>query len=191
MAKISAQFVRARKRKGVPATLISRRTGFDVSGIYAIENGRRNARESTIEAIADALGAAILIVDTDHRGSVLDAAEEISAALAGGRNGEAAQVLVQVAADLAALEPLPALAISYEKPQSIGTLWDAALAGVVETVLVRRGLPAPSWTEEIIGDRNARWDPWTGGNVAADQAEIPEPLRRRGVWIEEGELASV
>jgi transcriptional regulator with XRE-family HTH domain len=190
MTKLSVQLAHARKRKGVPATQVSRSTGFDVSGIYAIENGRRDARESTIESIAGALGAQVLVVDTDHRGSVADAAEEIRRVLADGRSDAAAQVLVQVVANLVALEPLPALAISYEEPAPVDKHWDAALAGVVELYLAKRGLPAPAWTAGILGDENARWDPWTGGAVAAEAAAIPEPLRRRGVWIEEGELAS-
>ena len=190
MSKVSIQLARARKRKGVPATQVTRSAGFDTSGIYAIENGRRDARERTIEAIADALGTRVLVVDTDHRGSVADAADEIRRALAGRRPDVAAQVLIQVVANLIALEPFPALAISYEKPAPVDNQWDAALAGVVELCLAKRGLPAPAWTADVHGDENARWDPWTGGSVRADAADIPEPLRRRGVWIEEAELAS-
>lgn len=191
MTKLATQLARARARKGVPAIQVSQHMGFDISGIYAIENGRRDARASTIDAITDALGFTMLLVDTDHRGSIAEAADEIRGAHAEGRPDVAAQVLVQVVANLTALKPFPALAISYEKPAAVDQYWDAALAGVVEFCLTKRGLPAPAWTADVTGDENARWDPWTGGAVAGDPADIPEPLRRRGVWIEEGELASV
>lgn len=190
MAQLSTQFARLRKQKSLPATRVSDITGFDVSGIYAFEGKRRDARVSTVEAIADAIGARMLVVDTDHRGSTADAAEEIRAALAVKRPDIAAQVLVQVTSDLTALDPFPTLALCYEKPSAVDAWWDAALAGIVELCLSRRGLPFPAWTAQVTGVADARWDPWTEGAIVADPANIPDPLRQRGIWIEESELAS-
>jgi hypothetical protein len=58
-------------------------------------------------------------------------------------------------------------------------------------VTARRGIPTPHWVTETSGDPTARWNPWaTELTDLVDVDRVPEPLRRRGVLIEAGELES-
>lgn len=188
--KLSTQLAQARRNKRLTAATLATRTGFDTSGIYAIEHGRRDARESTLEAIAGALGGQLILVDTDNRGTVADAAEEIRHELTTGNVHGAAQVLVQVFADLTALPALPTLTLAHQPPVPVDERWDAALAGVVELALQKSGLPAPAWTEQVTRTTDIPWDPWTNGAQPLIGQDVPEPLLRRGVFIAEAELAS-
>lgn len=187
---IIKQLKRLRTRKRIPATQLAARSGIDPSNVYAIERGRRDPRVSTAEAYIHALGVTVLVVDTEHRASASDTAEEIRHYLASADTQSATQALMQLVASIRALPALGKIALTFDPPDFVAPHWDAALAGLVESELQSAGLPLPIWLEQIIGDPSWQWDPWTGGAIVLDVAEVPEPLRRRGILISEHELTS-
>lgn len=185
------QLLQLRRRRGIPATALGARTGIDTSAIYAFEHGRRDPRTSTARAWARGLGAHLLVVDTRGRASAAEAAAEIRSALNAGDRNAAAQILLQFANDLHAADTLAVAALIADPPESIDDGWTWAIAGLSERESTGRGLPPAAWTVAVTGDPAARWSPWAP-EVAGivDVQEVPEPLRRRGVFIEAGELES-
>lgn len=187
---IGQQLAQLRASKGVPASAIQRSSGIDVSNLYAIERDRRDAHGSTLESIARSLGAQVLVLDTDNRGTVHEASVEIGEALSNDDNHAAAQVLIQVFSNLHALDELPTLALVQDQPVDLDPRWGSALAGIVDLALSSRGLPTPRWLRVPAAALPSPWDPWTGGTVLPDAEDVPEQLLARGVWIEESELRS-
>lgn len=128
--------------------------------------------------------------DTDYRGTVADAAREIEECLASGRDPGAAQVLVQVFADLMFLSADAVSVVVREAPGAVEPHWDAALAGIVELALLKRDLAVPGWTDSVCGDPSWVWDPWSFGRTTVVEELVPLPLRKRGVSITEAEITS-
>lgn len=188
---IGEQLAAARKARGLTAAELGALTGLHPSNIYSIEHGRRQARAETLETLAAGLGARFLLVDTRGRASVAEIAARIRDHLHHDRPQDATAAFLQLANNLRGVSPLGCLALAQDSPTSIDAEWDAAIAGVVEWLVRGRGLPSPEWTRDAAGDPSWRWSPW--GTVAAGSHlltsdEVPEPLRRRGILIESGEL---
>ena len=171
-------------KRGDPLAL---RVGTHASNIYAIESGRRDARLSTVEALVAATDARLLIVDTGRRASAADTAETLRRDL---DDAHRAQALVQLSSNLKSVGLLAKAALTTDPPLPLAPTWDAAIAGIVEHELTRSGLPSPPWVSDVQGLPDGRWDPWTAGRLLPDADRVPEPLRRRGVWIDEVELVS-
>ncbi|WP_448720611.1 helix-turn-helix domain-containing protein [Microbacterium natoriense] len=185
------QLLRLRHRRGLPATLLGVRTGIDTSAIYAFEHRRRDPRVSTAEAWARGLGARLIAVDTHGRASAAETAAQIRHHLRDGNRDAAAQALLQLASTLQVCDVLALAALTIDEPEPQGDGWTWAIAGLVEYVTARRGIPTPRWATETTGDPTARWSPWaTELADLVDVDKVPEPLRRRGVLIEAGELDS-
>lgn len=184
---VPAQLAHIRRAKGMTAAALACRIGTHASNIYAIETGRRDPRSSTTGAAAHALGARVLVIDTQGRASARDIAESI---LLSENSTVRIQALVQLVANLQASDLLAKAALTIDPPPAISVEWDAAIAGTVEIELARAGLRTPAWAERATGNPVGRWDPWTAGRLAPDAEDVPEPLRRRGIWITADELAS-
>ncbi|MGO4678758.1 helix-turn-helix domain-containing protein [Microbacterium sp. 2MCAF23] len=185
------QLIRLRHRRRLPATILGARTGIDTSAIYAYEHGRRDPRVSTAEAWARGLGARLIVVDTHGRASAAETAARIQDHLGDGDRNAAAQALLQFASTLQVCDVLAVAALTIDEPESKEDGWTWAIAGLVEYVTARRGIPTPHWVTETSGDPTARWTPWaTELTDLVDVDRVPEPLRRRGVLIEAGELES-
>lgn len=188
---LTDQLTQLRRRRGLPATTLGARTGIDTSAIYAFERGRRDPRASTAQTWARGLGARLLVVDTHGRSSAADTAALIRNALVHGDRNAAAQTLLQFVNNLRASDILAVAALTVDEPEAIEAGWSWAVAGIVEQETTGRGIPTPQWAAETTGDPNARWSPWAPELAdLVDVDEVPEPLRRRGVLIESGELAS-
>lgn len=188
---LTDQLTQFRRRQGLPATTLGARTGIDTSAIYAFEHGRRDPRTSTAVSWARGMGARVLVVDTHGRASAADSAALIRDELAHGDRNAATQTLLQFVNNLRASDPLAVAALTVDPPENDEDGWSWAIAGIVEDESARRGIPVPDWAAETIGDPDGAWSPWAPELVSlVDTNRVPEPLRRRGVLIEEGELAS-
>lgn len=188
---LTDQLTQLRRRRGLPATAVGARTGIDTSAIYAFEHGRRDPRASTVQTWARGLGARLLVVDTHGRASAAETAALIRNALVDHDRNAAAQTLLQLVNNLRASDILAVAALTVDEPESFADGWSWAIAGIVEQETVTRGLPTPPWASETAGDPSARWSPWAPELAdLVDVGQVPEPLRRRGVFIESGELAS-
>lgn len=188
---IAEQLTQLRRRRGIAATALGARTGIDTSAIYAFEHGRRDPRASTATAWANGLGARLLVVDTSGRASAAEALTLIRLELAQNDRNAAIQVLLQLANSLHASDPLAVAALTVDEPTERLDGWSWAVAGIVEDESDRRGLPIPAWVTNTAGVPDAAWSPWAAELAdLVDVDQVPEPLRRRGVLIESGELAS-
>lgn len=185
------QLARLRHRRGLPATLLGSRTGIDTSAIYAFEHRRRDPRLSTAEVWARGLGARLIAVDTHGHANAAETAAQIRHQLTHHDRNAAAQALLQFASALRASDVLAVAALTIDEPEPQEDGWRWAIAGLVEYATTSRGIPTPDWATKTTGDPTARWSPWaTELTELVDVDKVPEPLRRRGVLIEAGELES-
>lgn len=188
---LADQLTQLRRRRGLSAATVGARAGIDTSAIYAFEHGRRDPRTSTTQSWAHGLGARLLVVDTDGRASAADTAGLIHMALAQGDRNAATQTLLQFVNTLRSSDPLAVAALTIDAPEAHMDGWSWAIAGLVENESSRRGIPSPQWVADTAGDPNARWSPWAPELAdLVDIDQVPGPLRRRGVVIQAGELAS-
>ncbi|SJN43400.1 hypothetical protein FM104_12625 [Microbacterium esteraromaticum] len=188
---LTEQLSRLRRRRGLPATALGARTGIDTSAIYAFEHGRRDPRASTAQTWARGLGARLLVVDTHGRASAAETASLIRNALVHADRNAAVQALLQFVNNLRASDILAVAALTVDEPEPYTEGWSWAIAGIVEQETAARDIPTPPWASETVGDPDSRWSPWAPELAdLVDVDQVPEPLRRRGVYIEAGELVS-
>ena len=182
-----------RLRRGKSLRAVAAAAGVGASNLSAIENGRREPTTATVERLAKALDVRFVAVPAG-RSTVAETADFICRAEADGRPDEAYRAFIQLADDLAASSPFDRVKLVADDPAPGRSRWLDALAGLVELRLKEVNLPAPDWACEYRGDPSKPWEPQRSRRplpVHADLGLSPEPLRRRGVAIEAGELESV
>lgn len=191
---IPSSLRRARKRSGGSLRSISARSGIAASNLSAIENGRRDPTASTVDRLAAALGVELIPVATQGRSPAARAAEEITRADAEGQAAQAYRRFLQLANDLASVDPVTRVLLSAEEPDRSPSRWIDAVAALVEVRLHEVFAPVPDWVTARAGQPGAVWEPQRTSRplpLGADLALVPPPFLRRGVAIEAGELASV
>lgn len=185
---------RARKNARVTLAEVAVRSGVGETNLSAIENARRDPSTATVQRIADSLGVTFVAVPVRGRSSAASAAAAIADAQASGNPRLAYRNFIQLADDLAAVDPATRVVLAAEEPERSGGRWDDALAALVEYRLIQAGAPLPQWVHKRTGDHDHTWEPQRSSvplPVGADEDLVPEPFRRRGVLIEENELVSV
>jgi len=119
-------------------------------------------------------------------------AEAVAGAVASGSSALAYRSLIQLADDLAAVDPDGLAVLTEMEPLSVGGRWDDAIAGIVELRLREAGVPVPGWVTARVGDPGKPWAPDHAVVLPLPEPDsVPEPLRRRGIYIEAGEFESV
>lgn len=188
---IIEQLVRARKQRGISAAEVALRAGIQRSNLSAIERGRRDCTVSTLEKLAAGAGLRLVVTDLGGRPLVSETARSIGRYVAECNEAAAYRALLQLNNDLASAGPSEAEVLANVEPDPISPEWDAAVAGLVEWRLADIGASLPAWTSRKVRNAAIHWAPWSEIRVVEpDPAEVPEPLRRRGVYLEKGELAS-
>ena len=188
---IIEELAAARRAQGLTAVQLSALTGLQPSNIYAIEHGRRQARVATLETIAAGLGVRFLLVDTRGRASVAETAKRIRDYRDAGDIDAAGTAFAQLVNNIRESSVLAKAALTQDAPPEVCPEWDATIAGTVEWLLRDTSLPLPAWVLGTDGDPSWSWSPWgrvPDGSYLHSSRDIPEPLRRRGILIEEGEL---
>ena len=100
---------------------------------------------------------------------------------------------IQLADDLAAVDPVTKVLLSAEEPDVTGRRWDDAVAALSNTVCPKweprclAGSPTVGGPQTNRGSHSAGSAPLP---FAADVTAVAEPFLRRGVLIEENELES-
>ncbi|WP_404444198.1 helix-turn-helix transcriptional regulator [Microbacterium marinum] len=181
---------RARANSSLSLRALARQAGIAPANLSVIENGRRDPTAATAERIARALGVELVALDTKGRVTAAAAADAIKEAAS---PQVAYRAYLQLASDLAAASPFDRVILSAEQPGATHTRWDDAIAGLVEWLLKRDHAPVPDWVADRPGNADSPWEPQRTNTPVALHADIrraPEPLRRRGVAIEEEELTA-
>ena len=191
MGSIVDQITVVRKRRGITASQVAERTGLQTSNLYAIERGRRSPTVDTLERAAAGVGLRIVAVDVGNQALVSDIAESIVAHEAEGDEESAYRAFLQLNNQLVNTSASTQVLLTCAPPRSISPEWDAAIAGLIEWRLGEKGAPVPAWVNENTGLSSGHWAPWPSIRaIDADLGLVPEPLLRRGIWLEEGELDS-
>ena len=184
---------RARRRARISLTEAATRSGVGITNLSAIENARRHPTTETAQRIADALGVTFVPVVARGRTTAAASADAIAQAEDAGDHRLAYRQFIQLADDLAAVDAVTKVLLSAEEPDLTGTRWDDAVAALVEYRLVEAGAPLPGWVSERRGDAHDPWEPQRAAvplPFPADITAVAAPFLRRGVLIEENELAS-
>lgn len=188
---IVSQLKNARLATGASLRKTADAAGLCASNLSEIENGRRDPRAATVRHIADALGYQIIAIPGRQQTTAARAARTIAAEA---NEWDAYRVFIQLSDDLATVDGTTRVLLTAEKPLSTGTRWDDAIAGLVEHRLQQVGAPVPEWVRDSPGQPDHSWQPQRSHapiTIRPDVALVPESFRRRGVLIEESELASV
>jgi transcriptional regulator with XRE-family HTH domain len=187
---IVAALRRTRARSGRTLAAVAARAGITESNLSTIEHNRRSPRSDTIDRLAAALDVTLVPAATGGRNTAAEAGEHIARAVASGDSERAYRAALQLADDLGSAPPYVRLLLAAEAPTAIAPGWDALVAAVTEWRLQQAGLPAPDWVLDTIDPDAAAWTP-PGAVLAARASRVPPAFLRRGVFVEEDELASV
>lgn len=184
---------RARRRACISLRDVAARSGVGITNLSAIENARRHPTTATAQRIADAIGVTFVPVLARGRSTAAASAVAIDEAEDAGDHRLAYRQFLQLADDLAAVDPVTRVLLSAEEPDLTGTRWDDAVAALVEYRLAEAGAPLPAWVTTRHGDAGQPWEPQRAAlplPFPADVTSVAAPFLRRGVLIEENELAS-
>jgi hypothetical protein len=108
--------------------------------------------------------------------------------------GDRLRLVRQFIMDVDRLEPTEVSAQVAQAPQFSGDRgWDALIAGVVEDVVFRHGVPVPPWAMEPTRSTDDRW--WFVTSIPALHptafVETPASLANRGVFIRRASLVNI
>lgn len=184
---------RARRRSHVTLRDAATRSGVGITNLSAIENERRHPTTETVSRIANALGVTFVPVIARGRSTAAASSDAIAQAENAGDHRLAYRQFIQLADDLAAVDPVTKVLLSAEEPDLTGERWDDAVAALVEYRLAQAGAPIPAWVTARQGEPAAPWEPQRSAvplPFPADITAVAEPFLRRGVLIEENELES-
>lgn len=179
----------ARLHGGYSQRALSARSGVPQPNIAAIESAGRGATVETLDRLVSAAGAQLAVLPTTLP-SVAQIAAEVAHHLEARHEDRAYRRVLGLHDALVRADAALRVALTVAPPPSTGDVrWDALIAGVVAHDL--HGLPQPAWVHEP--DRRATG--WFVDDVEALHEEIrrhtPPAFKRRGVFIDAAELASV
>lgn len=170
---------------------LARRSGIAQPSISEIESGDRDTTVTNLGRILKAAHYAVIAIPTS-RPTIADWAVRLTSLLRQDP-GAIEKSLVQIADDLEAVHPATRVALCVTPPAPTkNTSLDALLAGLVEHLLSRDGLPSPDWVFEPARNSENAWDLVTvPGLRDAARETTPEPFRRRNVFVPADFFASV
>ena len=170
----------ARAGSGLSQRAIGERAAVPQSVIARAETGGRDLNSSGLDRILRATGYQLTTIPT-LRDTVAEAADQAGRHLAEGNEDAAYRDVIQLSDDLAAEHGALRVALAVCPPPPTGDArYDAWIAGLVE------------WRLDAAPHLIEHW--WVDEFSAGDEAvacATPAPIRRRGVIIDEAELASV
>jgi len=184
---------RARLNAGRSLNDVAAASGIAASNLSAIEHGRRLPTIGTVDLITSAIGVEFVLVPSRGRATVARASAAIGEAESSAPVA-AYRTFLQLADDLASVNAFQRVLLAAEEPLRIRSRWDDAIAGLVEWRLTQARAPLPDWVAERDDVGEQLWQPQRTAKslpLGSDPRRVPEPLRRRGILIEEAEFASL
>ncbi|NDE59801.1 MAG: XRE family transcriptional regulator [Acidimicrobiia bacterium] len=172
-----------RMRMGLSTRDLARLAGVSYPTVSRIENGHEQPRWSTIEKICAVLGRSLTpIADDGEQLRLADLSNAWTKDATGDHHPE--WVRLRGLVDHLRRRPLlVAQAILPEPPPSRSELMNVLLAAVAEKLADDHGIARPRWTRK----RPPLRQPWSLATRAskrdADEVNIPEQFRKRGLLI--------
>ncbi|MEO7556087.1 MAG: helix-turn-helix transcriptional regulator [Acidimicrobiales bacterium] len=181
----------ARTARGLSQRDLAAATGIAQPTIAIIETTGRDTTIDHLDELLRALGHSVASLPT-----ILPSVGDWAATLRRDRvldPGAIRTVLVQMADDLATVDPATRVALCAASPGRTGDRTvDALLAGLVEHLLREDDLPVPLWVDDADRIAETEWDFVTNAAlVGLARANTPEPFRRRNVFVPAEALESV
>lgn len=190
MASAAARLVRtARRANGLSQRALASRARVSGSAVADVERSAHDPGSESLERLLEAAGHRLCSLPTTSS-PVAEWADLIYRELRSARRSHsvAFRALIGLSDELAAADGALRVALCVAEPASCGDpRYDAAIAGLVEHHLAKDRLPVPDWVEQP--DRFLT-EPWRASGYTVE-SEVPEALRRHGVWLAEADLASV
>lgn len=183
-----------REEQGLSLRTLAKRSGVAHSNISAIEHGRRIPTTATIEQLAHTLGVTFIAVPAAAQHTAESTSAVIVEAANYGQHGSAYRRFLQFSDDLGRLDPTTRVIVTASAPAPSTHRWVDAVAALAEYRLTEVGAPLPTWVRNTAGYPEAPWEPQRSELLLpkiSDPSNVAEPFLRRGVLIEESELASV
>lgn len=192
MSTASSLLKQARAAAGVSTRELASAAGGAQPRVTEIERGASDPRVDTLEGLLRAIGYQLVALPTraPTAAAVAQAIRDDLDDRAGSDDRAFRSLLVLSDGLSTATDPIK-VALTVAPPPSTGDLrFDAAIAGIVEHHLSEDRLPVPAWVHD---PARALSEPWTPDPYAGDdiEADTPAALRRHGVLLAAGELASV
>ncbi len=181
----------ARNAHGLSQRALSRRSGVPQPNLSDIENGHADVTVSRLNRVLRALASQLTVLPTSAP-SIADWVTQISHDLCSGDTAAARTVFVRVADSFSAQEPAVRVALSVQPPPSTGDAgFDAAVAGLVDYLLGRAGLPVPYWVADVPSAPDPLYLVPTKALRDLVKASTPAPFRSRNVYVPEEFFESV
>jgi transcriptional regulator with XRE-family HTH domain len=182
-----------RRRAGLTLRQVARAAGTDETNVSAYERGAKTPSPPTVRRLLAVIDAG---ADSPvHRAQLLTAPATAAALRRGLREcwtrPELLRLVRQMRTDTRHLASQPDRAAFYAAPATTGDpRWDALLAGAVEDLALRDGVPAPEWTQNTALDQF--WFVTDSPSLYAYTfAHSPIALQVRGVMIDPADLEAV
>lgn len=178
---------------GLTLQQVARAAGTAEANVSAYERGTKTASDRTLQRLVAAIDAGAN--SEVHRAQLLTVPATAAALRRGLRRGWATADLLrlvrQMRSDAAHLPRGADRAAFYAEPSTTGDpRWDAMLAGAVDDLAVRDGVPAPAWTRGKVLGRF-----WFVTDEPALRAYVfahsPMALQVRGVLVDPADLEAV
>jgi transcriptional regulator with XRE-family HTH domain len=184
---------RRRRDAGLTLQQVARAAGTAEANVSAYERGTKAPNQRTLRRLVAVIDAGADSVV--HRAQLATAPATAAALRLGLRQGWATADLLrlvrQMRSDATHLTRPADRAAFYAEPSTTGDpRWDAMLAGAVDDLAVRDGVPAPEWTRGKALDRF-----WFVTDELALRAYVfghsPMALQVRGVMVDPADLEAV
>ena len=174
----------ARKSEHISQGEFAQKLGISAPMLCAIEAGRRNPGSHTFAVMMEKLGMRVILIPTNVA-TAAEVAAEVKKLVAAGQTGEALRRLGRFATELGDLyreRPVLALVLCEDTPSAGKLTYQAALAGIVETVCEGANMPAWVRDPQLLLPEHS-WFVAREPITAELRESIPEPLFRRGVML--------
>jgi transcriptional regulator with XRE-family HTH domain len=184
---------RRRRDAGLTLQQVARAAGTAEANVSAYERGTKTANQRTLQRLVAVIDAG---ADSVVHRSQLSTAPGTAAALRAGlrqrwATADLLRLVRQMRSDAAHLTSVADKAAFYAEPSTTGDpRWDAMLAGAVDDLAVRAGVPAPAWTrgKALRGFWFVTDEPALRAYVFAHS---PMALQVRGVMVDPADLEAV
>lgn len=183
---------RARHERGMTVRRLAELGKTSPAAISQIETGARGVTVDKYNALLKKTRHRLVTIPTIAN-TAAEVAADIAEFVSLGESQSAFREFLSFSDSLRKLEPVSLIALTYNSPESTGSvIYDAALAALVEHWLTRAQLPVPTWVQEPGRSLPAlEYLRETDLGPVPEQSEVPLSFLRHNVLFAADALESV